>query len=155
MQSINGLFSRVRVRGVYAADTYAVVLVDQHGRSLTDDLVVRLIGWRANEIEREIDPPLLTERCWPTVTRTVVMDGEEMEIEESQAFGPGPCPEGRAAAQRIVQRASAIYAYAPIGGDGFLESLSAGQPVAGEILVGDDPRIPIHTLLGDHLVRSN
>lgn len=143
---INGLYSQVRVRGVYAADTYAIVLCNQHGQSIKDDLVVRLIGWRAKTIERPIEPPLLTARCYP-------VGATEGEILES-----GPCPEGRTAAQRIVKRASAIHAVVPISGDGYLESLVAGIPVAGEIYVdlSDGDRQPISSLLqGEHLVASS
>ena len=119
MNRLHGLISPVRVRGVYAADLFAVVLLNQDGKPSKDDLVIRLPGVTAKTIERPIDPPELT--------------GSVVELVDEL----GPDPDGRSAAQKLIgRRATSIYV--PFSGSGWLESLDVGATVPGELFVHID-----------------
>ena len=75
----------VNVRAVYSADRFLCVSDDN------SDFVLCLPGCRCFEVQRPCDPPFLTWRLYPEAAA------------KGRFLEPGPCPDGRRAAERLIR----------------------------------------------------
>lgn len=115
------LVGGVIIRAVYSADLYSIVLRGPGGRSIVDDLTLRLIEIRGNTVDRPIDPP-------PHALRLFDPDADT----DDAPTLPGPCPVARDAAERLLSR-SDVYASIPATGQGWLARLQPGGIVDGSL----------------------
>jgi hypothetical protein len=121
MHQMLGLVAMCKVRHVYAADRYSVMLINSAGQQTADDLTIQL-PVRAQTIERPGDPPLLVLKLYdPNAT------GGHTSMAE------GPCPSARTFARKLVQGAKAALVHVPVPARH--EWLSGLQP--GSIELGD------------------
>lgn len=102
------------VRAVYAADMFSISLRGPDGQTTKDDLTLRLAGVKTRLIERDPDPPPLTA-----------------SLEHDRR---APCPQARAAAERLIKR-GAVIVEIPNTGEGWLDTLTVGAVVQGKMLI--------------------
>lgn len=126
---MHGLWSPCRIMAIYAADLVSLVLVSSLGRRTADDMMVQLRSVACNTVLREIDPPLLALRMYAPQA-----DGGRANVKE-----PGPDPVGRQFVQSLVRRHNRHFVYVPVGGDGWLESLSSGRKIPGDLYLYSGP----------------
>jgi len=101
------------------------VLRGPGGKSTGDDLTLAIIGFKTNTITRRIDPPPHALHLFDAQA----VDGHTM------AEGPGPCPDAREYARRIVERAARVEVRIPITGPGWLDLIGRGSCVYGHLFV--------------------
>lgn len=145
---VYGLWSQCRILGVYAADLVSIALVAESGKTTRDDLVIQLQGVQCNTVLREVDPPL-------TALKLYAPDAEGGRTNKKE---PGPCPDGRKFVQQLARRYRRQFVHVPNAGTGWLDSLSPGNKVPGNLYLYVGPVLfPTITeclSISDELVRT-
>lgn len=118
-----GLWSPCKIMGVYHADLVSVALIADNGQRTRDDLTIQLQGVSANRVMRDIDPPL-------NALRLYAPDAEDGRTNKQE---PGPCPKAARFVEQLARRYKRHFVHIPIGGSGWLDSLSPGAKVPGNL----------------------